>query len=80
MILSPLTKSLTSNGILNGSGFLSVVSNVMNVRFASKKAGGSTKNRKGNARPKHRGIHFQDGSIVLPGTMLDLEEMGLFLH
>lgn len=43
---------------------------VLNVRFASKKTGGSTRNRKGHARPKHRGIHYQDGAYVQPGTML----------
>ncbi|CAH1405169.1 unnamed protein product [Nezara viridula] len=70
MILSVLTKNLSSNNILTGNGFLSVVSNVLNVRFASKKAGSSTRNRKGHCRPKHRGIHYQDGSFVQPGTML----------
>ncbi|KAJ8893803.1 hypothetical protein PR048_006404 [Dryococelus australis] len=40
------------------------------MRFASKKAGGSTRNRKRNQRPKHRGVRVQDGGYVQAGTIL----------
>ncbi|KAL1117832.1 hypothetical protein AAG570_004147, partial [Ranatra chinensis] len=42
----------------------------VSCREASKKAGGSTKNQKGRARPKHRGIRCQDGTYVQKGTLL----------
>lgn len=48
--------------------FISVLG--LSVRFASKKTGSSTRNKKGNRRPKHRGIHYQDGEFVQKGTML----------
>lgn len=40
------------------------------MRNASKKTGGSTKNPKGHARPKHRGWRVQDGQFVSAGTIL----------
>ncbi|XP_017116757.1 39S ribosomal protein L27, mitochondrial isoform X2 [Drosophila elegans] len=40
------------------------------VRNASKKTGGSTRNKKGHARPKHRGWRVQDGHHVSEGTIL----------
>lgn len=42
---------------------------IMLNRGASKKSGGSTQNA-GKARPKHRGIKYQDGQVVQKGTML----------
>ncbi|KAK9507245.1 hypothetical protein O3M35_007149 [Rhynocoris fuscipes] len=44
--------------------------NFLSIRFASKKAGGSTRNKGGRRRPKHRAIHYQDGEFVQKGTML----------
>ncbi|XP_049834215.1 39S ribosomal protein L27, mitochondrial [Schistocerca gregaria] len=40
------------------------------ARFASKKTGSSTKNKKGHPRPKHRGWRVQDGCFVQKGTIL----------
>lgn len=40
------------------------------VRYASKKAGGSTSNKPGHARPKHRGWRVQDGHYVTAGKIL----------
>ncbi|XP_015590211.1 39S ribosomal protein L27, mitochondrial [Cephus cinctus] len=40
------------------------------VRNASKKTGGSTRNKGGHARPKHRGWRVQDGHFVQAGTIL----------
>nr|CAD7461104.1 unnamed protein product [Timema tahoe] len=40
------------------------------VRWASKKTSGSTRNQKGHARPKHRGVRVQDGHYVQAGTLL----------
>ncbi|XP_065356852.1 large ribosomal subunit protein bL27m [Calliphora vicina] len=40
------------------------------IRNASKKTGGSTRNKKGHARPKHRGWRVQDGHYVSQGTLL----------
>lgn len=40
------------------------------MRFASKKTGGSTRNPKGHARPKHRGWRVQDTHVVSEGTIL----------
>ncbi|XP_037960363.1 39S ribosomal protein L27, mitochondrial [Teleopsis dalmanni] len=40
------------------------------VRNASKKTGGSTRNKKGHPRPKHRGWRVQDGHYVSQGTLL----------
>nr|CAD7410849.1 unnamed protein product [Timema cristinae]CAD7427704.1 unnamed protein product [Timema monikensis] len=40
------------------------------VRWASKKTSGSTRNQKGHARPKHRGVRVQDGHYVQQGTLL----------
>ncbi|XP_029663449.1 uncharacterized protein LOC115235668 [Formica exsecta] len=40
------------------------------VRYASKKAGSSTSNKPGHARPKHRGWKRPDGSYVQAGTIL----------
>ncbi|XP_055370878.1 50S ribosomal protein L27 [Condylostylus longicornis] len=46
-------------------------STLLNItRSASKKAGGSTRNRKGHARPKHRGWKVNDGHYVSKGTLL----------
>ena len=40
------------------------------VRWASKKAGGSSRNRKGHAPGKRRGIKAQDGSYVTQSSIL----------
>lgn len=40
------------------------------VRNASKKASGSTRNKKGHPRPKHRGWKVQDSHHVSAGTLL----------
>lgn len=40
------------------------------IRNASKKTGGSTRNKKGHPRPKHRGWRVQDGHYVSQGTLL----------
>ncbi|KAJ9596854.1 hypothetical protein L9F63_012110 [Diploptera punctata] len=43
------------------------------VRFASKKAAPSTRNKSGKVRPKHRGCKKQDGHYVQAGTILVLQ-------
>nr|CAD7575305.1 unnamed protein product [Timema californicum] len=43
------------------------------VRWASKKTSGSTRNQKGHARPKHRGVRVQDGHYVQAGTLLAVQ-------
>ncbi|XP_012251248.2 50S ribosomal protein L27 [Athalia rosae] len=43
---------------------------IVSSRDASKKTGGSTRNQKGHARPKHRGWRVQDGRSVTAGTIL----------
>lgn len=43
---------------------------LVSVRNASKKTSGSTRNRPGKARPKHRGWKVQDGTFVQAGTIL----------
>ncbi|ALC38111.1 mRpL27 [Drosophila busckii] len=40
------------------------------IRNASKKTGGSTRNKKGHPRPKHRGWRVLDGHNVSEGTIL----------
>ncbi|XP_063243713.1 large ribosomal subunit protein bL27 [Bacillus rossius redtenbacheri] len=49
------------------------------VRLASKKTGGSSRNRKRNPRPKHRGVRVQDGCEVQAGTIL-ATQVGLRFH
>uniref|UniRef100_A0A7G3AK02 Large ribosomal subunit protein bL27m n=1 Tax=Lutzomyia longipalpis TaxID=7200 RepID=A0A7G3AK02_LUTLO len=57
----------------------SIVPQNVSVRFASKKAGTSTRNQgKGNAKPKHRGWKRQDGSTVTSGTLLALQRTPRF--
>lgn len=46
------------------------------VRNASKKSGGSTKNKIGRAKKKHRGIKVQDGAFVHKGDIL-VKQYGL---
>ncbi|OAD54629.1 39S ribosomal protein L27, mitochondrial [Eufriesea mexicana] len=48
----------------------STATNLVCVRYASKKAGGSTHNSPGNRKPKHRGWRVQDGHYVQESTML----------
>ncbi|XP_023173435.1 39S ribosomal protein L27, mitochondrial [Drosophila hydei] len=43
---------------------------ITTIRNASKKTGGSTRNKKGHPRPKHRGWRVQDGHYVSHGTIL----------
>nr|CAH7755767.1 unnamed protein product [Callosobruchus chinensis] len=43
------------------------------VRYASKKAGGSTSNTSTKVKPKHRGWKVQDGMEVTAGTILALQ-------
>ncbi|KAH8403031.1 hypothetical protein KR222_003451 [Zaprionus bogoriensis] len=43
---------------------------ITTIRNASKKTGGSTRNKKGHPRPKHRGWRVQDGHSVSEGTIL----------
>ncbi|KAK9881660.1 hypothetical protein WA026_017177 [Henosepilachna vigintioctopunctata] len=43
------------------------------VRYASKKAGGSTRNSSHKVKPKHRGWKRQDGADVEAGTILALQ-------
>lgn len=40
------------------------------VRYAAKKASGSTRNKPGHPRPKHRGWKVQDGHYVQAGHIL----------
>ncbi|XP_012231675.1 large ribosomal subunit protein bL27m [Linepithema humile] len=40
------------------------------VRYASKKGGTSTRNKKGHPRPKHRGWKIQDGKYAQAGMIL----------
>ncbi|XP_071546092.1 large ribosomal subunit protein bL27m [Panulirus ornatus] len=49
------------------------------IRNASKKAGGSSRNKKGRARGKHRGIKKRDGVWVSQGTIL-VRQLGLNYH
>lgn len=44
--------------------------NLLCVRYASKKSGGSTRNKPIRIRPKHRGLRVQDGTFVQAGTIL----------
>lgn len=46
------------------------ISYLATIRNASKKTGGSTRNKKGHPRPKHRGWRVQDGHWVSQGTLL----------
>jgi ribosomal protein L27 len=60
---------------LAGVNFRQIVSNSLSVfgisvRFASKKAGSSTRNTSTKVRPKHRGWKVQDGHQVEAGTIL----------
>lgn len=49
------------------------------VRWASKKAGGSSKNRKGHAPGKRRGLKAQDGESVTINSIL-LRQLGVRCH
>jgi len=49
------------------------------VRWASKKAGGSSKNRKGHAPGKRRGLKAQDGERVTVNSIL-LRQLGVRCH
>ncbi|KAF4516382.1 hypothetical protein B566_EDAN008505 [Ephemera danica] len=42
-------------------------------RYASKKTGGSTRNKKGSCRPKHRGLKVNEGIWVSAGSILVLQ-------
>ncbi|KAK7079060.1 60S ribosomal protein L27, mitochondrial [Halocaridina rubra] len=72
--LSMSTSSLPvlANGGVSSS-FLTV------VRYASKKAGGSSKNPPGRPRGKHRGIKKLDSTWVTRGTIL-VRQRGLEYH
>ncbi|CAD7092842.1 unnamed protein product [Hermetia illucens] len=59
------------SALLSSGSTLKATSIVINaIRNASKKTGGSTRNPKGHARPKHRGWKVQDGHDVSAGTIL----------
>lgn len=47
-----------------------VSSNLPCIRYASKKSGGSSRNKPIYTRPKHRGWRVQDGHFVQAGTIL----------
>ena len=49
------------------------------VRWASKKAGGSSRNRKGHACGKRRGIKESDGSYVTQSSIL-VRQLGVRFH
>ena len=49
------------------------------MRWASKKAGGSSKNRKGHAPGKRRGLKAQDGESVTINSIL-LRQLGVRCH
>merc|ERR1712189_69204 len=49
------------------------------VRWASTKAGGSSKNRKGHAPGKRRGLKAQDGESVTINSIL-LRQLGVRCH
>ncbi|PSN36511.1 39S ribosomal protein L27 [Blattella germanica] len=52
---------------------LPVNTEITAVRWASKKAGTSSRNTKGHGRPKHRGWRVQDGHYVQAGTILAVQ-------
>lgn len=62
--------SETSALITNYGGWL------INTRNASKKAGGSSRNRMGRAKGKGRGVKKMDGEYVTQGTIL-VRQLGL---
>ncbi|KZS10845.1 39S ribosomal protein L27, mitochondrial [Daphnia magna] len=68
--------SFVSNIILNLRP-CNVVNSV--VRWASKKAGGSSRNRKGHAPGKRRGIKAQDGTRVTQSSIL-LRQLNIRCH
>ncbi|CAK9820720.1 39S ribosomal protein L27, mitochondrial [Anthophora plagiata] len=47
-----------------------VTTNLVSVRYASKKSSGSTRNKPINLKPKHRGWKVQDGHNVLESQIL----------
>lgn len=49
---------------------------LINTRNASKKAGGSSRNRMGRAKGKGRGVKKMDGEYVTQGTIL-VRQLGL---
>ena len=59
------TKSLITN--------TTATSNLACVRYASKKASGSSRNNPRNIRPKHRGVRVQDGKYVQGSTILAVQ-------
>ncbi|KAG7155021.1 39S ribosomal protein L27, mitochondrial-like [Homarus americanus] len=73
--------SFSISGISGGPGGSSILSNntvglLTSVRNASKKSGGSSRNKKGRARGKRRGIKKADGLWVSQGTIL-VRQLGL---
>ncbi|XP_026477999.1 39S ribosomal protein L27, mitochondrial-like [Ctenocephalides felis] len=66
--MSILIKSLNQTSRLVSPHAAAI--NAVYIREASKKTGGSTRNQKGHARPKHRGWKVQDGHTVTAGTLL----------
>lgn len=48
------------------------------VRYASKKASSSTRNKPCNVRPKHRGWRVQDGAFVEESTILATQRTARF--
>nr|XP_045623093.1 39S ribosomal protein L27, mitochondrial-like [Procambarus clarkii] len=78
-----LSISSTAGGssITGGSSLLSnsTIGWMTTVRNASKKASGSSRNKPGRPRGKHRGIKKRDGTWVTKGTIL-VRQLGLLFH
>lgn len=65
-ILSNISNSIFPKFLLSNSS----TSSLACVRYASKKASTSTRNKPDKRRPKHRGWKVQDGHYVQDSTML----------
>ncbi|KAK8722215.1 hypothetical protein OTU49_012329 [Cherax quadricarinatus] len=70
--------SLNISGVTSGSSLLSsnTVGWLTSARNASKKSGGSSRNKPGRPRGKRRGIKKRDGLYVTQGTIL-VRQLGL---
>ncbi|XP_031846039.1 mitochondrial ribosomal protein L27 isoform X2 [Nomia melanderi] len=66
-----LLTNLLSNTLQNAKPFINnTITNLVCMRYASKKASGSTRNKPCHTRPKHRGWRVQDGWYVQKGCIL----------
>ncbi|XP_017891711.1 uncharacterized protein LOC108631961 [Ceratina calcarata] len=74
-ILSHVSSGTFSKFLVNNA----CTSNLVCVRYASKKASSSTRNKPDNRRPKHRGCQVHDGHYVQDSTML-VKQLNLRFH